>query len=162
MATVIQAIVSMNPTTSLTITNPLNLTPNQITASPMDVASCNVTVPVCRGIEDFNNGNFLRIGFTVNGQNVPIVIYEQNSFMRFTVMMSPPPPTGTLMLPNGTPLGFPSDYVSAGFNAAQLARPLANSKSGGDFFEWNNPNAILVLDERFWLILYAIAQPPAQ
>jgi hypothetical protein len=166
MPTVIKSLVNMT-SAPIFLSTPSIPTAAARRAEPFAVASTNWVVPACVSLDQVNSGFYLQLDFDLGpgfgwqaGSRISMHIWEQSDALRFMIANDLPKlSNGETRAPT---YGFIADYDSKGFpdgdNAGKLARALANQRNGGEFRVSGNPEASLVLDERFWVIAYAIGR----
>jgi hypothetical protein len=151
--TYIKGLVNMH-------SRPVSLTNNEdpgalsVTAQPNSAASCYMPVPWCTSVFDFNNGKRLTLEFDfvhrdMTTHHLVTNIYQQTIGVDDSVRF----------VYRGSPIdgvGFTSDWLPAdGFNQ-DGARALAADRSGAPFRVFGDAEAVLVVDERMWVVLYRI------
>ena len=153
--TYVKALVNMLPS-AIQITNREDPSSGTVVARPMSVASCFMPIPWCTSLADYNNGKHLVLEYDDPSildtalRHLVTNIYQQtvagHDQIRFT--MAGPPRPGH---------GFASDYPVEGFNQSSTgARALASNRDGVPFQVLGDTDAVLVIDERFWVICYRI------
>lgn len=153
--TYVKALVNMLPS-QIQLTNREDPSSRTVVARPMSVASCYMPIPWCTSLADFNYGKHLVLEYDDPRiadpalRHLIVNIYQQtvsgDDRVRLT-MLGPPRPGH----------GFPADYPTEGFNQGPGgARALASDRDGAPFVVYGDTDAVLVVDERFWVICYRI------